>query len=145
MDYRRVMGQGTGTVYEFKYSFLQPFVGLFSYQLDEKTLAIGPYEDDCHNTPTWTPMSFNTFNETSLEEAQGSNAVTSETWVNERHGESLTEETLLDVIEEAEKELEADIVVDADDTAPIVSENFLEEHTEIVIEEAPKSEEDPIV
>ena len=72
-------------------------VGFFSYEADEgKLLAIGAYEDDCHNAPKRLPFGFETFNLPSVEEITGTIAVTSVTWINEDHGTSAKEVEMLD-------------------------------------------------
>ena len=66
-------------------------------------MAIGAYEDDCHNTPKRLPFGFETFNLPSLEEVTGSASVSSMTWVNEEHGNSIEEKDIIDQIIENEK------------------------------------------
>ena len=105
MGQTRVRGRADGKYkVNYEYSAFQPFVGIFSYQLDEVTVAIGAYEDDCHNAPKRLPFGFEDFNIPSMEEVSGEKSVSSMTWVNLDHGESTHEAELLDKIKVLEEE-----------------------------------------
>ena len=102
----RVIGRDSGTKkINYEYTAFQPFVGIFTYELNDETLAIGAYEDDCHNAPKRLPFGFETFNLPSLEEISGDQSVSSMTWINDDHGTSTHENEMLDkikLIEETE-------------------------------------------
>ena len=58
-------------------------------------MAIGAYEDDCHNTPSKLPFGFETFNIPSMDEVHGNGGMSAVSWVNERHGTAVDEEAVL--------------------------------------------------
>ena len=74
-------------------------------------MALGVYEDDCHNTAKKLPYGFENFNMPSLGEVSGEEAFESRIWVNEEHGEPTNEEAeMLDKIRTIGEETDGDIV-----------------------------------
>ena len=123
----RVIGLGEGRKVNYEYSAFQPLVGFFSYEANEGDLiAIGAYEDDCHNAPKRLPFGFGSSNLPSLEELSGKTAVTSVTWVNEDHGISSNEVEMLDQIIEHEKEVDEKIADMQGETDHIANIDFID-------------------
>jgi len=123
----------------FEYTAFQPFVGIVSFEHEEKTLGMGAYEDDCHLTPKKLPFGFGDFNLPSMDEVTGKHSSTSMTWVNEEHGTSSKEVTMLDEIEIEEKKEDGEVdeiessahVVNIDfDTTIIVSQPIIVNQSE---------------
>ena len=99
-------------------------------------MAIGAYEDDCHNAPKRLPFGFEDFNIPSLSEVSGEKSVSSMTWVNLDDGESTHEAELLDKIREVEKK--EDAVVDepsADNT--IINVDFVDIELDLTVNTPP--------
>jgi len=107
-------------------------------------MAIGAYEDDCHNTPKRLPFGFETFNIPSMEEVAGEQNVSSMTWVNNEHGTSTHEEKMLDQIVTLE-ESEDEVVVEPDSkTDHIENKDFIDIKIDIEVNtplQAPKEPE----
>ena len=107
--YTRVIGRGEGIKVNFEYNWLQPFVGIVSYERYDMTLGIGAYEDDCFKRVDESRLPFgmgtkqNT-NLPSMNEVMGHHSVASITWNNDEHGTSSQEAKMLDIIEQQEKE-----------------------------------------
>ena len=95
MEQTRVIGRGEGFKVNYDYNAFQPFVGLFTFEVGDATMAIGAYEDDCHNTPAKLPFGFETMNVPSMDAAKGEDVMSSVTWVNERHGTTVDEEAMM--------------------------------------------------
>ena len=91
--YTLAIGRGEGIKVNFEYDWLQPFVGIVSYERYGMTLGIGAYEDDCHNSVDESRLPFgmgtkqNT-NLPSMDEVMGHHSVASITWNNDEHGTS---------------------------------------------------------
>ncbi len=74
----------------FEYGHLQPLVGIYSYQIeDDKLMALGGYEDACHNTIDEIPLlGFGSHSSApTLDDLRGEGIVESMSWDNEEHGE----------------------------------------------------------
>ena len=135
LEQTRVFGRGEGTKINYEYSAFQPFIGFYTHEIDDQTVGIGAYEDDCHGAPARLPFGFETFNVPSMEEVEGDHSVASVTWVNERHGESAEEAVLLDKIKEFEEK--NDDVVDSNDADRIANKDFDEPEITIDISKPP--------
>jgi len=62
-----------GTKVNFDFNYFQPFVGFYSYEWEDTTMAFGVYEDDCHGTVSKSklPFGFGTLNVPSMSEIKG--------------------------------------------------------------------------
>ena len=100
-------------------------------------MAIGAYEDDCHNAPKRLPFGFEDFNIPSLSEVSGEKSVSSMTWVNLDDGESTHEAELLDQIKEIEER--EDVVVDEPSSRDntIISVDFVEVEVDLTVNTPP--------
>ena len=79
------IGSGSGKEVTKQYNSFQPFVGLYSFEVDGNLKGIGAYTDDCIHTPKKLP---DFFSSPTVDHIKGDTAVASKTWVNERHGTS---------------------------------------------------------
>ena len=80
---------------------------MVSYEIGERTVGIGAYEDDCAMVPSKLPFGFTTFNKVTTQEARGSHSAASVTWSNAASGTSTKEVVqMLDQIEQEEKEVD---------------------------------------
>ena len=123
----RVIGKGEGSKVNYEYSALQPLVGFFSYEADEgKLFAIGAYEDDCHNTPSYLPFGFESFNIPSMEEARGEKTITAMTWVNDADGSSSIEIEMIDKIMLEETKSDDKIAEPHQETQHIHNTDFID-------------------
>ena len=138
MGQTRVMGRASGKYkVNYEYTAFQPFVGIFTYQLDDTTVAIGAYEDDCHNTPARLPFGFEDFNIPSLDEVKGEKAVSSMTWVNLDHGESTKEAELLDKIKAIEEEEDEVVKEPSSAENTVINMDFVEVEVELNVNTPP--------
>jgi len=89
-----VIGNSPGNkLVNYEFSAFQPFVGLYTYEVDPIIYGVGVYEDDCHNKPKKDalPFGMGEQNLPSLEEITGKTSETALTWINEDHGKSTLE------------------------------------------------------
>lgn len=121
----------------YEYNAFQPFVGMFTYELDETTVAIGAYEDDCHNAPKRLPYGIESWNLPSMEEVNGEHNVSSMTWVNLDDGTSSQENELLDKVLLQEVEEDEDVEEPSAD-AHIINVDFVEIEVELNINTPPE-------
>lgn len=91
-----MFGRGEGIRNSFEYNTYKPFVGLVSFEIDNRTLGLGGYEDTCAKTPKRLPFGFGTMNLPSIDELKGKHSATTMTWDNTEHGVSAQEVGLLD-------------------------------------------------
>ena len=100
-------------------------------------MAIGAYEDDCHNTPKRLPFGFEDFNIPSMKEVSGEKSVSSMTWVNLDDGESTHEAEMLDKIKIMEEQV--DEIVDEPSSAEntIVNVDFVEVEVDLTVNTPP--------
>jgi len=113
-------------------------VGFFTYELDDQTLAVGAYEDDCHNSPKRLPFGFEDFNVPSLDFVKGAETVSSMTWVNLDHGESTHENELLDQIRLEESKSDEEIFEPSSKDSHVISIDFVEVEVDINVNTPPE-------
>ena len=82
-------------------------------------MAIGAYEDDCHNAPKRLPFGFETFNIPSMDEVNGEESINSMTWVNDDHGTSTHEFEMLDSVEKLQDEVDEIVIEVAPEMEPL--------------------------
>ena len=136
----RVLGRDHGQYkVNYEYTAFQPLVGIFTFEVNDQTVAIGAYEDDCHLTPKRLPFGFEDFNIPSMDEAKGDNSVSSMTWVNVDDGTSTYENEQLDKIQLLEEKEDEVVSEPSQKDNHIVNLDFVEVEVELNIN-TPKSQ-----